>query len=87
MEITWYGHACFRLRDKGAIVITDPHDPSVGYSLPKVRADIVTVSHNYMGLKKLAAQESLKVTASTLCRKRPRLCCWITSKASKRSAQ
>ena len=47
MEITWYGHACFRLRDKGAIVVTDPYDPSIGYSLPKVRADIVTVSHNH----------------------------------------
>ena len=21
MEVTWYGHACFRLRDKGAIVV------------------------------------------------------------------
>jgi len=47
MEITWYGHACFRLRDKGATVVTDPYDPSIGYTLPKVRADIVTVSHNH----------------------------------------
>ena len=47
MEITWYGHACFRLRDKGATVVTDPYDQSVGYALPRVRADIVTVSHNH----------------------------------------
>ena len=47
MEITWYGHACFRLRDKGAIVVTDPYDQSIGYTLPKVRADIVTVSHDH----------------------------------------
>ena len=47
MEITWYGHACFRLRDKGATVVTDPYDQSIGYTLPKVRADIVTVSHNH----------------------------------------
>jgi L-ascorbate metabolism protein UlaG (beta-lactamase superfamily) len=47
MEITWYGHACFRLRDKGTTVVTDPCDPSVGYALPRVRADIVTVSHNH----------------------------------------
>ena len=47
MEITWYGHACFRMRDKGATVVTDPYDQSIGYTLPKVRADIVTVSHNH----------------------------------------
>lgn len=47
MEITWYGHACFRLRDKVATVVTDPYDPSTGYTLPKVRADIVTVSHSH----------------------------------------
>jgi len=47
MEITWYGHACFRLRDKGATVVTDPYDQSIGYTLPKIHADIVTVSHNH----------------------------------------
>lgn len=47
MEITWYGHSCFRLRDKGITVVTDPYDQSIGYTLPKVRADIVTVSHNH----------------------------------------
>jgi L-ascorbate metabolism protein UlaG (beta-lactamase superfamily) len=47
MEITWYGHACFRLRDKGATVVTDPYDPSIGYTLPRIRADIVTVSHSH----------------------------------------
>lgn len=47
MEITWYGHACFRLRDRLATVITDPYDNSIGYTLPKVRADIVTVSHDH----------------------------------------
>jgi L-ascorbate metabolism protein UlaG (beta-lactamase superfamily) len=47
MEITWYGHACFRLRDKGATVVTDPYDQSIGYTLPEIRADIVTVSHHH----------------------------------------
>jgi L-ascorbate metabolism protein UlaG (beta-lactamase superfamily) len=47
MEITWYGHACFRLRDRGATVVTDPYDQSIGYTLPRVRADIVTVSHHH----------------------------------------
>jgi L-ascorbate metabolism protein UlaG (beta-lactamase superfamily) len=47
MEITWYGHSCFRLRDRDATVVTDPYDKSLGYDLPRVRADIVTVSHDH----------------------------------------
>jgi len=47
MEITWYGQSCFRLRDRLATVITDPYDKSIGYTLPRVRADIVTVSHDH----------------------------------------
>ena len=47
MEIMWYGQSCFRLRDKLATVVTDPYDKSIGYVLPRVRADIVTVSHDH----------------------------------------
>ncbi|MEX2246338.1 MAG: MBL fold metallo-hydrolase [Dehalococcoidia bacterium] len=47
MEITWLGHACFRIRAKEATVVTDPCDRSTGYSLGRPTADIVTVSvHN-----------------------------------------
>jgi L-ascorbate metabolism protein UlaG (beta-lactamase superfamily) len=45
MEISWYGHACFRLRDRGATLVTDPYDKSLGLPLPRLKADIVTVSH------------------------------------------
>jgi L-ascorbate metabolism protein UlaG (beta-lactamase superfamily) len=47
MEITWYGHSCFRLTERGlATVVTDPYDSkAVGYSPLKLKADIVTVSH------------------------------------------
>lgn len=47
MEIAWYGQSCFRLRDRLATVITDPYDKGIGYTLPRVRADIVTVSHDH----------------------------------------
>jgi L-ascorbate metabolism protein UlaG (beta-lactamase superfamily) len=47
MEIIWYGHACFRLRGKNVTILTDPYDESVGYKLPRVKADIVTVSHDH----------------------------------------
>lgn len=46
MEITWLGHSCFRLRDRTATVVTDPYGKEFGLILPRVRADIVTVSHD-----------------------------------------
>jgi L-ascorbate metabolism protein UlaG (beta-lactamase superfamily) len=47
MEITWYGHSCFRLTERNyATVVTDPYDnKSIGYDSLKLRSDIVTVSH------------------------------------------
>lgn len=45
MDIQYIGHSCFRVRGKEGIVITDPFSSSVGFSLPQLRADIVTVSH------------------------------------------
>jgi L-ascorbate metabolism protein UlaG (beta-lactamase superfamily) len=51
MEITWYGHSCFRLTERSmATVVTDPFDSGVvGYESLKLRADIVTVSHDAPG--------------------------------------
>jgi len=45
MEIIWYGHACFRLKDRNSTVVTDPFDKSLGLPLPRPKADIVTISH------------------------------------------
>lgn len=47
MEIVWLGHGAFRLRGKEATAVTDPYGPEIGYSLGKVTADIVTVSHDH----------------------------------------
>jgi L-ascorbate metabolism protein UlaG (beta-lactamase superfamily) len=51
MEITWYGHACFRITERGlATVVTDPFDSKViGYEPLKLKADILTVSQNTPG--------------------------------------
>ncbi len=49
MDITWYGLSCFRIREGGVTVICDPYDRSVGLQLPRLRADIVTVSHERPG--------------------------------------
>lgn len=56
MEITWYGHSCFRITERNmATVVTDPFDHSaIGYGELKLKADIVTISkdddagHNYL---------------------------------------
>ena len=51
MEITWYGHSCFRLTERNfATVVTDPFDnKAIGYGPLKLRSDIVTVSHDAPG--------------------------------------
>lgn len=49
MDITWYGLSCFRIRESGVTVVCDPYDKSIGLALPKLRADIVTVSHSRPG--------------------------------------
>jgi len=51
MEITWYGHSCFRLTERNfATVVTDPFDHKVvGYDALKLKAEIVTVSHEAPG--------------------------------------
>jgi len=50
MEIIWYGHSCFRLTERGmATVVTDPYENSIGYEPLKLKADIVTVSHDASG--------------------------------------
>jgi len=51
MEITWYGHSCFRLTERNmATVVTDPFDnKSTGYDVLKLKSDIVTVSHEAPG--------------------------------------
>lgn len=47
MKITWLGHSSFLLEEStGTKIVTDPYDANVvGYSMPDVDADIVTVSH------------------------------------------
>jgi L-ascorbate metabolism protein UlaG (beta-lactamase superfamily) len=47
MRIRWHGHACFEISD-GVTAVTDPHDgKSIGIPPPRVKADIVLVSHNH----------------------------------------
>ena len=45
MDVTWLGHGCFRLRGRTAAAVTDPYPPTLGLKLPRLEADLVTVSH------------------------------------------
>lgn len=49
MDITWLGHACFRLRGRDATVLMDPPDPKSGHAISKTPADVVTMSHEHAG--------------------------------------
>jgi L-ascorbate metabolism protein UlaG (beta-lactamase superfamily) len=47
MIITYHGHSCFKLRGKNGAAVTDPYDDYVGFSLPSLSADVVTISHDH----------------------------------------
>jgi uncharacterized protein (TIGR03437 family) len=48
LSITWIGQACFLIQTRGGpTVLTDPPAPSIGYALPAVSPDAVTVTHNH----------------------------------------
>lgn len=48
MKLRWFGQACFLIESrKGIRIITDPSDPSLGYKVPSLEADVVTVSHEH----------------------------------------
>ena len=56
MDIVWYGHSCFRISERGqAAIVTDPFGQDLGYEIPRLKADIVTVSHDAPGHNFLAA--------------------------------
>ncbi len=50
MDITWYGHSCFRISERNRIaIVTDPFSENIGLPVPKLKADIVTISHDEPG--------------------------------------
>lgn len=49
MDIDWFGQSCFRIKEGNVTVVTDPFDKSIGYTVPKLRADFVTISHDAPG--------------------------------------
>ncbi len=65
MEITYLGHSSFKLKSKQGVVVTDPYASDVGFSMPSVSADIVTVSHDHFD------HNALKNVSGTVRREKP----------------
>lgn len=48
MEITYFGHSCFKIKTKELTLIIDPFNPEkLGAKLPKLEGDVVLVTHNH----------------------------------------
>ncbi len=47
MEIKWFGHACFQIRGKEGTLLIDPYSEKVGLQLPKLKPNIVLISHHH----------------------------------------
>ncbi len=65
MIINYYGHSCFKLKGSEGVVVTDPYQSFVGFQLPNLSADIITVSHDN------PAHNNLKAITGTSRRKNP----------------
>jgi L-ascorbate metabolism protein UlaG (beta-lactamase superfamily) len=56
MQLVWHGLSCFRLTERGmGSIVTDPYSPEIGLPELKLRADVVTVSHDAPGHSYLKA--------------------------------
>lgn len=60
MIISYHGHSTFKLKGKRGTVVTDPYHEYVGFQMPSISADVVTVSHDH---KDHAASELINGTA------------------------
>lgn len=49
VRITWFGQSCFLVQSEGGgpSVITDPFAGNLGYSVPALTADVVSITHNH----------------------------------------
>lgn len=47
MEFKWFGHSMFKITFNNISVVTDPFSSEVGYPIPDVNSDFVTLSHEH----------------------------------------
>lgn len=65
MILSFLGHSCFKIKGKRGTIITDPYNGYVGFNLPGVSADIITVSHAHED------HNNIQAVAGTARRKNP----------------
>lgn len=47
MIITWHGQSCFKIQGDKATVVTDPFSANYGLKVPRLAADVLTISHDH----------------------------------------
>lgn len=61
MDITWYGHSCFRIAERNRLtIITDPFGDQLGLGAPRLKGEIVTISHNASGHNNVESVKGLQ---------------------------
>jgi L-ascorbate metabolism protein UlaG (beta-lactamase superfamily) len=49
MEITYFGHSCFKIKTKDLTLVIDPYNSEkIGIKLAKLEADAVLITHNHV---------------------------------------
>jgi len=55
MELIWFGHSCFKIKDKNIVIVADPYSDEIGLKMPSLEADILTISHPHYDHNNVAA--------------------------------
>ncbi len=62
MEISWFGQSCFRISERGrTTIVTDPFADVIGLPAPKLKSDVVTVSHEAPGHNNIDAVKGARL--------------------------
>ena len=59
MKIEYFGHSCFLLTDGKTRIVTDPF-AGIGYEMPQVAADYVTLSHDHFDHNHIGGVKGVK---------------------------
>ncbi|MCR4426827.1 MAG: MBL fold metallo-hydrolase [Firmicutes bacterium] len=62
ISVKWFGHSCFLISSPtGVRILADPFAASVGYPVPSVAADVVTISHKHADHNNVSAAQGSPV--------------------------